>query len=51
MTTLAQLATEVYQRLKEDPSNPIFWTQYEAYNALVEAMDEAVLQPPGLFAR
>lgn len=43
MATLAQLATQVYQRLEEDPANPVFWSQYEVYNAVVEAMNEAAL--------
>lgn len=43
MTTIANLASQVYQRLEEDPANPIFWTQYEVYTALVEAMNEAAL--------
>ena len=43
MTTLSQLAVQVFQRLEEDPANPVFWTTYEVYNALAEAMNEAAL--------
>jgi hypothetical protein len=43
MSTLAESAVQVFQRLEEDPAAPVFWTQYEVYNALVEAMNEAAL--------
>lgn len=43
MSILNQLAAQVFQRLEEDPANPVFWTVYEVWNALVEAMNEAAL--------
>lgn len=42
-TTIANLAVQVYQRLEENPAAPVYWTQYEVYTALVEAMNEAAL--------
>lgn len=43
MATIGDLANHTLQRLQEDPNAPIFWTEQEVLDAVVEAMNEAAL--------
>jgi len=43
VATIGDLASQVLQRVEEDPANPIFWTYEEAYWAVQEAINEATL--------
>lgn len=43
MATLADLLPQIYARVEEDPSNPLFWIANESTTAAVEAINDLMM--------